>query len=44
MCDEYPERQAHYDEHKSDAWERFYPAITTRHSTTFIIFSVETIY
>jgi phosphorylase kinase alpha/beta subunit len=33
---EFPERQQHYDEHKSHAWERFYQQSPV-HSTTFII-------
>jgi phosphorylase kinase alpha/beta subunit len=33
---EFPERQQHYDEHKSHAWERFYEQSPV-HSTTFII-------
>jgi phosphorylase kinase alpha/beta subunit len=32
----YPERQQHYDEYKSHAWERFYQQSPV-HSTTFII-------
>ena len=34
--EEFPERQSHYDEHKSHAWERFYQQSPAR-STTFII-------
>ncbi|MEP1448789.1 MAG: glycoside hydrolase family 15 protein [Paraglaciecola sp.] len=34
--EEFPERQQHYDEHKSHAWERFYQQ-SPAHSTTFII-------
>ena len=36
---EFPERQQRYDEHKSDAWELYYPH-SPAHSTAFIISAV----